>query len=150
LLHPVLETHAAALVRTLPAIDTTSDRVRRVLAAELCDGEPSLDRIAGRLHTSPRTLHRRLTVQGTTFRRLVADVRRELAERCLTEGKLAIGESAFLLGYSEASVFHRAFKRWTGQQPVAFRQRQLPRRAHDEFERSKSAELDQRARLRRE
>jgi AraC-like DNA-binding protein len=71
---------------------------------------------------SARTLHRRLTEQGTSFRRVVADVRRELAERYLHERKLAIGEIAFLLGFSEASALHRAFKRWTGHAPLAFRQ----------------------------
>jgi AraC-like DNA-binding protein len=48
-------------------------------------------------------------------------VRRELAERHLREQRLAIGEIGFLLGFSEASVFHRAFKRWTGWRPLAYR-----------------------------
>ena len=62
---------------------------------------------------SGRTLHRRLGEENTTFRQVVSEVRRELAERHLREGKLTVAEIAFLLGFSEASAFHRAFKRWT-------------------------------------
>ena len=71
---------------------------------------------------SPRTLHRRLEEEGTSFRRVLTDVRRELAARHLQERRLAIGEIAFLLGFSEASAFHRAFKRWTGHAPLTDRE----------------------------
>jgi AraC-like DNA-binding protein len=54
---------------------------------------------------------------------VLTDVRRELAERHLTDARLAVGEIAFLLGFSEASAFCRAFKRWTGHAPRAYRQR---------------------------
>lgn len=107
--------------RQLPTGENIVDSIRRVLADDLCDGEPSLDRISTRLHMSARTLHRRLVEQGTTFRHVLADVRRELAERYLRERQLAIGEIGFLLGFSDTSAFHRAFKRWTGQAPLAFR-----------------------------
>ena len=100
---------------------TTTARLRRLVAEELCGGRPTLEHLATRLHMSGRTLHRRLGEEGTTFRRVVADVRRELAERHLREQRLAIGEIGFLLGFSEASVFHRAFKRWTGWRPLAYR-----------------------------
>jgi len=56
---------------------------------------------------SARTLHRRLDEEGTSFRRVLAEVRRELAARHLREPQLARGEIAFLLGFSEASAFHR-------------------------------------------
>ena len=92
-----------------------------MIAEELCDGEPTLDRLARRLHMSARTLHRRLAEESTTFRQVVSEVRQELAERHLREGKLAIAEIAFLLGFSEASAFHRAFKRWTGLSPQKYR-----------------------------
>ncbi|HEY7817075.1 MAG TPA: helix-turn-helix domain-containing protein, partial [Vicinamibacteria bacterium] len=100
---------------------TTTERLRRLLTEELCGGRPTLEHLAARLHMSPRTLHRRLDDEGTTFRRIVTDVRRETAERHLREPVLAIGEIAFLLGFSEASAFHRAFKRWTGRRPLEYR-----------------------------
>ena len=78
--------------------------------------------IAPRLHMSPRTLHRRLEEEGTSFRQVLTEVRRELAARHLSERRLAIGEIAFLLGFSEPSAFHRAFKRWTGHGPLSYRE----------------------------
>ena len=86
----------------------------------------TLEQIAPRLHMSPRTLHRRLGQEGTSFRRVVTEVRRELAARHLLERQLAISEIAFLLGFSAASVFHRAFKRWTGRAPLAYRESTVP------------------------
>lgn len=121
-LHPILEAQVSAMDRRLPAGENIVDSIRRVLADDLCDGEPTLEHISTRLHMSARTLHRRLVEQGTTFRSVLGDVRRELAERYLRERQLAIGEIGFLLGFSDASAFHRAFKRWTGLAPLAFRQ----------------------------
>jgi AraC-like DNA-binding protein len=51
------------------------------------------------------------------------NARREAAERYLSESALSIAELAYLLGYSEPSAFHRAFKRWFGRSPLAFRER---------------------------
>ena len=101
---------------------TVAGTLRRLLEKELCYGEPTRERIAARLHMSARTLHRRLVREGTTFRGVLTDVRREIAERHLRERRLAIGEIAFRLGFSEPSAFHRAFKRWTGRPPHAYRQ----------------------------
>jgi len=60
---------------------------------------------------------------------LVDDARREAAGRYLTESALAIGEIAYLLGYSEPAPFHRAFKRWHATTPEAFRSRHTEGRA---------------------
>ncbi|MCC5809666.1 MAG: AraC family transcriptional regulator [Ectothiorhodospiraceae bacterium] len=122
-LQRILEGQLDALVAQLPPAGACVDRVLRVLAGELCEGEPRLEAMAKRLHTTPRTLHRHLEMEGTNFRDLVAATRRELSERYLREGRLTIAEIAFLLGYSEASAFHRAFRRWTGYSPKAFRAR---------------------------
>jgi AraC-like DNA-binding protein len=105
----------------LPKAEATTDAVRRFLAQELSDGQPQLKQLAPRLRMSARTLHRRPEQEGTTFRRILTEVRRELAVRHLAEGRLAIGEIAFLLGFSEVSAFHRAFKNWTGHAPRAYR-----------------------------
>jgi len=121
-LQAILETQVLAMFQRLPKGEAVTDSVRRLLAGELCNGEPSLEQIAPRLHMSARTLHRRLEDEGTTFRQVLAEVRREIAARHLSERRLAIGEIAFLLGFSEPSAFHRAFKRWTGHAPLAYRQ----------------------------
>lgn len=106
---------------------TTAGRLARALREEIGGESLTLGHFAGRLNMSARTLHRRLAEEGTSFRDVVAGVRRVLAERHLRERKLGIAEIAFLLGFSEASAFHRAFKRWTGSPPDAYRGSRSPR-----------------------
>lgn len=69
---------------------------------------------------SPRTLQRRLADEQATFADLLESVREELARIYVGEGR-PLGEVAFRLGYAETSAFLRAFKRWTGTTPTAFR-----------------------------
>jgi AraC-like DNA-binding protein len=87
---------------------------------------PSIDAVAAGLAMSPRTLQRRLAASGTSYQRLVTEVREELARNHLRDSRLSIGEIAFVLGFSDVSAFHRAFKRWTAQTPSAFRGAQAP------------------------
>jgi YesN/AraC family two-component response regulator len=108
-------------IRTRSGFESTTQRLRRLLEQELRGGTPTLRHLAHRLHMSPRTLHRRLGEEGTGFRRVLAQLRRELAARHLREARLALGEIGFLLGFSEVSAFHRAFRRWTGWPPLAYR-----------------------------
>jgi len=68
-----------------------------------------------------RTLRRRLRQEGVTFRGVLDATRAELAQSCLRDHRVTIAEVAFLLGFSEPSAFLRAFKRWTGRTPAAFR-----------------------------
>ena len=121
LLQRIVEEQVHALLAKLPNADGTTEAVRRFLAQELSNGHPKLEQLAPRLRMSSRTLHRKLEQEGTTFRKILAEVRRELAMRYLSENRLAIGEIAFLLGFSEVSAFHRAFRHWTGEAPHAFR-----------------------------
>ena len=95
--------------------------VRRAVAESLRDGEPSLARVAKKLAMSPRTLQRQLNEQGVMFKNLVNDTRRRFALIYLRDRRNALTEIAFLLGDSDASAFNRAFKRWTGLAPSAYR-----------------------------
>lgn len=114
----VIERHAEALLAALPPpSETTGDRVRHLLSRTLGEGVPSLGDIAARLKMSERSLQRKLADEGGSFEAVLDDVRRKLALRYLADRKLAIAEVAYLLGYSEPSPFHRAFKRWTGKTP---------------------------------
>lgn len=70
-----------------------------------------------RLHLTGRTPQRRLGEHGASHRRLVEEVRRDLAERLLARGELPIGEIAFLAGFSDPTAFHHAFVRWNGVPP---------------------------------
>lgn len=117
----VLDRHLQELIAKLPSNKSFLDRVRAALVDELRDGEPTLERLAERLHTSERSLQRHLQREGSSLQALLAEVRTSLAIRYLTERRESIAEVAFLLGFSEVSTFHRAFKRWTGETPAAYR-----------------------------
>ena len=95
-------------------------RARGIVEQLLPDGGVGLAPVAARLRLSRRTLQRRLAAEGTSIEALREEVRRELAVRHLERG-LPIAEVSYLLGYAEPSVFHRAFRRWTGLTPRAFR-----------------------------
>ncbi|WP_420838099.1 AraC family transcriptional regulator ligand-binding domain-containing protein [Antrihabitans stalactiti] len=83
---------------------------------------PSMQNVADELHLDPRTLRRRLTDEGTSFRTLVDEVRRALAERLLLENA-SIETIAQQLGYAETASFTHAFTRWTGSPPSRFSRR---------------------------
>jgi AraC-like DNA-binding protein len=117
----VLDRHLADLLERIPRATGLADRVRQLVGRDLASGVPDARVVASALHMSRRSLQRRLGDDRTSYRGLVESLRRELATRYLAERELAIAEIAFLLGFSETSAFHRAFKRWTGRTPAAFR-----------------------------
>ena len=98
--------------------------VRRALVDALHGGQCDLHAVARKTGTSERTLQRRLAKAGVSFGDLLEQTRRALAERYLRDRDVAIGEVSYLLGYSEQSAFSRAFRRWTGVSPAAFRREQ--------------------------
>ncbi len=120
-LSAVLERQLEDLLADLPSGETVLARVKRLIAAELCGGEPTAEVVARRMRATPRTLHRWLSAEGTSYRELLNGLRRDLALRYLAQDRLAIGEAAYLLGFSDTSAFHRSFKRWTGQTPAQYR-----------------------------
>jgi AraC-like DNA-binding protein len=89
---------------------------------------PSLSRVARALHLSARTLQRQLAQEELSFESVLEAERAALARHHLAEGRLSLEELAFLLGYSEPRALARAFKRWTGTTPSAFRARSQPQR----------------------
>jgi AraC-like DNA-binding protein len=117
----VLDRHLSSLLASAPAGGTFLERVDAALAAELERGEPSVGAIASRLQMSPRTLQRHLGREGTSLSERLDRTRETLATRLLGEPGRSIAEVAFLLGFSEVSTFHRAFKRWKGVTPGAYR-----------------------------
>jgi AraC-like DNA-binding protein len=113
----LLDRYAGELLSRLPTAGSYVDRVRRVVAQLIQRRSPTLEAIAREMHASPRTVQRRLSDAGTTHRRLVDDVRRQLAMRYIESPRLSITEIAFLLGYEAEGSFRRAFKKWTGKSP---------------------------------
>ena len=98
-----------------------STRVRRLLVEDLGQATMTPESVSRALAVSRRTLSRRLAEEGTSFRQILDDVRADFARALLQDRTLSIADIAFFLQYSEPAVFHRAFRRWTGVTPRAFR-----------------------------
>jgi AraC-like DNA-binding protein len=86
----------------------------------------SLEEVAHKLAMAPRSLHRRLTEEGTTFRSLVEAERKQLAGHLLASTEMKQEDLAFQLGYGDATAFARAFRRWFGQSPSEYRKAARP------------------------
>jgi len=100
------------------------ERITQLLGPLLNGREPDLEEIATRLQLPTWTLRRKLTEEGTQFRAILNDTRRDLAMTYIRDTELAFGEIAYLLGFASAEAFQRAFKRWNGQTPGEFRRAQ--------------------------
>jgi AraC-like DNA-binding protein len=120
-LRELLERQAKDTVERLPAGDLVVQDVRQVLARRVAGGDTRIDEVARELATTARTLQRRLAASGTSYQNLVEIMRREAAEKYLSGSSLSIAEVAYLVGYSEPSALHRAFKKWKNETPDAFR-----------------------------
>jgi AraC-like DNA-binding protein len=119
----LLEEHARVLARRLPgSVSGFRADVEKAIASAPDEGGSAAD-VARALHMSVRTLQRRLDASGSTFRDVSNTVRCQLAQGYLTDRKVSIAEVAFLLGFSDQSSFHRAFRRWTGESPGRWRKR---------------------------
>lgn len=82
---------------------------------------PSLNVAAQLFHVTPRTLHRRLLQEGTSFKEILENVRHMLALEHIKTGHLTVQEIAYTLGYTDIANFRRAFKRWESVAPSAYR-----------------------------
>lgn len=108
----------------LAALIAEKGLVQRVrgLVARSSSRPASIADVAAAEGVSPRTLKRKLAARGVSFSALLADARRETALRLLTTSSLSVDAIAKRLGYSTSPNFIRAFRRWTGETPVAYRQ----------------------------
>jgi len=93
------------------------------IASGLGSGGVNIEFVASSMNLGVRTLQRRLSEQGLDFTQVVEDVRRSLAEEYVARSDYSLTNIALLLGYSEASSFSRAFRRWTQLTPLKYRQR---------------------------
>ena len=101
------------------------DRMRTAIRTRLPSGYPSFEDVAAELRAPAGAMHHDLQAAGLTYKDMVEDVRRDLALSYLRQRHLPFSEIAMLLGYSELSAFSRAFRRWTGASPRAYRIRML-------------------------
>jgi len=87
----------------------------------LAQEKPSLIKLAIMLDTSPRSLQRKIAEMGLTYRHVLDEARCDSACKLLSGSELKINEVATVLGYDDAGSFTRAFERWMGLSPLAFR-----------------------------
>ena len=97
-------------------------RVRNVLRDAL-PASPPLAAVAHMLHLSPRTLHRRLEDEGSSFQATKDALRRDLAINSLAKTTQGLAQIAAELGFADSAAFYRAFVRWTGMAPAHYRRR---------------------------
>lgn len=102
-------------------VESLTDEIKKRIKTLLPNSESTLEHVSSLMNVSPRTLQRHISDEGVTFKRLVENVRQELALCYLDEEKRSISEIAYLLGYSEVSAFTRAFTRWKKVSPVHWR-----------------------------
>jgi AraC-like DNA-binding protein len=98
-----------------------ADDVRAALSQRISGERPAVEKVAKSLGMSPRTLQRRLEELGTSYQKLLDEVRRRSARRLLANTDLGAGEVAFLLGFEELNSFTRAFHAWEGTTPLRWR-----------------------------
>lgn len=115
--------HEQILTRHLASLDNDrlASKVELEIVQQLPTGNIQEENVAKALNLSARTLQRRLAEEGTSFAQLLQTTRKTLAERYIQDQTLAIGEVAYLLGFSEQANFSRAFKRWFGVSPSQYR-----------------------------
>ncbi len=105
-----IETHAS-----------TTERLKAILLESLPSGDYSIETMSAKLSMSKRTLQRKLTTEGESFKNILQNVRKELAEYYLEKSNIPLSEISFLLGYTEPNSFIRAYSLWTGISPGKYR-----------------------------
>lgn len=98
--------------------------IEELIKDALPSGIPSIHQIAAHVGMSNRTLTRRLSEIGVSYRDLIQKTQEKVSKELLKNTSRSIAEIAFETGFSEQSAFNRAFKRWTGTAPVEFRKNQ--------------------------
>ncbi len=101
-----------------------SRQIEQLLTGFSSQSLPTASAVASELNMSPRTLHRKLTAEGTSFQQLKDDFRRDLAVHYINRPELSIDAIAAVMGFQDNSAFYRSFKKWTGMSPGQYRQQQ--------------------------
>ncbi|NWN92244.1 AraC family transcriptional regulator [Marinobacter adhaerens] len=121
-IHQFLKTSPADLLSRPDESNTFTGQIRGLIGRDFSRPLPDFDWIASELHTSPQTLRRRLKQENTSFQEIKDLLRRDTAIYYLGRPELSINDIAEKVGFTEPSTFHRAFKKWTGVTPGAYRE----------------------------
>jgi AraC-like DNA-binding protein len=117
---PFMERHLHDLAEESREPETLASQVNYLIARRMGAGPLSVSAVAQELGLSARSFQRRLAEERTSFRNLVRDQRRTLAESLMRDRSATVTDVAHTCGYSETAVLSRAFKVWTGASPRAF------------------------------
>lgn len=96
-------------------------QIRAIISRDYGNNFPDFSEICEKLNMTPQTLRRRLKEGNTSYQEIKDTIRKDASVYYLSKPDLSIDEIALLMGFSEASSFHRAFKKWTGKTPSAYR-----------------------------
>lgn len=118
----LLKAQAESVLAQQAPLAALGQRVREELCARLGKAEVAIEAVAPALGLTPRTLQRRLKDEDLSYQALLDGAREQFAKGYLADQRLSVSEIAYLLGYSELRAFDRAFRRWTGSSPMAWRQ----------------------------
>lgn len=116
----MLELVSPALAMAMQQIEgqlSLAERIKSSLKTAMSMGTPDIAFVARELGFSQRTLQRRITTEGLTYRGLLAEARHEMSLQLLADPTIEIKEIAYLLGYDDSKSFYRAFRQWEGVTP---------------------------------
>ncbi len=116
----ILSERADDLLKSLQSSKSTRGRVQTLLMPILHAGDPSIDAIAGKMGLNRQTLVGLLKAERATFENVLDELRHKMALEYLNGKKVSVNETAYLVGFSEATAFSRALKRWTGRSPAEY------------------------------
>lgn len=119
-LQRILKKYAEELMAKRGQSESVSEKVKSYIFTNLAAGEINLDAAASAMNMARSTLYRQLKTEGTSFRDLLLETRQDLAKAHLREG-MTNSQVAYLVGFSDPSAFHRAFKRWCDISPGEYR-----------------------------
>ncbi len=120
-IYDLLTGHAKKLLVDIESGEHFTDKVQRIILERLPIEPADIQLVCNKLNLSRWTLNRKLRREGSVFKSLCLETKKNLAMNYLKNQKLSVSEIAYLLGYTEAGSFTRAFKEWTGQSPKAYR-----------------------------
>ena len=116
------ENYAQEFLAQLDSKQANTRAVTGIILSRLDDEALSIEKVAKEMSVSVRTLQKHLEQEGVVFSGLLQDIRERLAKKYLREN-YSVEETTYLLGFSEPSVFRKAFKKWAGVTPREYRER---------------------------